>query len=141
MLKNAKVGQKVYAIWGEFCVSAEVTEIIEDTKTHEVIGYRWKGGQHLDFTTCEERDDYFGGTAGSTVENTFLTAAEAVAEFKRRDEEAYNRYCKELNGVGDFIRFALNHCVACGEDTDWEARHAFIKRAEDVFGIQGLGDC
>jgi hypothetical protein len=133
MVNNAKIGQKIYAIWQEWCVSGEVKEIHTDNAGN-VTAYRWHGLYYLD-ADGKETDNRFYGEAGSTVEDTFLTGPEARQAAVKRSDDLYDSYCREIKTVEDLVNFPLHHCLT-GEDAEEEARRAYEKRLKDILNME-----
>lgn len=82
-----------------------------------------------------ENKDIFG-TTDRYAEHLFLTREEGIAAVNAENASRQAAYEAEITDVESLVRFAYTHNVHhCEEYTDWEARAAYKKRAEELLGI------
>lgn len=76
------------------------------------------------------------GTTSRYAEHLFSTREEGIAAMNAENASRQAAYEAEITDVESLVRFAYTHNVhPCEEYTDYEARAAYKKRAEELLGI------
>lgn len=76
------------------------------------------------------------GTIDCYAEHLFSTKEEGIAAMNAENAARQAAYEAEITDVESLVRFAYTHNVRpCEEYTNWEARAAYKKRAEEILGI------
>lgn len=77
------------------------------------------------------------GTHERRLECLFHTHADGMAALCARNDARRRDYEASIETLEDLLQFALDHPVArVEEQTDWEARAAFIARARELLGVE-----
>lgn len=81
-------------------------------------------------------DKEISGTTGRYAECLFSTREDGIAVMNAKNASRQAAYEAEITDVESLVRFAYDHNVhPCEEYTDYEARAAYKKRAEELLGI------
>ena len=76
------------------------------------------------------------GTFDAPLDRLFKTHAAGMAALQASHDARQKKYEDSIQTVQDLLQFALDHPVAKAEEyTNWEARAAFIARAEALLGV------
>lgn len=70
--------------------------------------------------------------------NCYSSKEKCVLAKQKNSEKQIEDYCEGIKTINDLVIFCLNHVVCPAEEyTDWEARKAAIKKAEEL-GVKCL---
>lgn len=90
---------------------------------------------HVERIIKGEEDSYEYGTFRAFGNMIFPSYEQLESTLKQQHEEKVQRYYDSIKTLHDLMKFPLKHCIGCAEEyTDWIAREAYIKRAND-FGL------
>lgn len=128
LAENIKVGDTVYFFdkWSACCVSGLVKEIKENSTFCNCKEYLYRDGTVMDPAY---------GSCYVPFENMFKSPEEAYAAKDKEKNESVDKYCNQIKTERDLVVFALTECLNGEEYTDYSARAAFVKRANELLHV------
>ena len=129
MLKNPNHANETWSV-GEACYYHETwSDAIHEARIKAIE--RVHG-------TATVHDAVNGVDTTQKLENLFKTHSEGMDALVKAHDAQIKEYEDSVTTVQELLQFALDHPIASasGEYTDWEARAAFIARAEALLGVQ-----
>ena len=120
-ISEIKIGQTVWfhESWTNTIEEAVITDIVSC--------------DHIDYVSLKVLKV---GMCNQTLENIYPSKQACEKAVEMKNMEMINSYKKEITDLKALVTFAVTHCIGPSEEyTDYNARKAFIDRAEELIGI------
>lgn len=139
MIKNVNVNDTIYGVeqWTGRVFSGKVTKVYQTKSFNGTM----IDVCDFDYTGYED-DSEFGASGSNTyaLASLFASTQDAHAAIEQEKNEAVRKYKAEITGVNELVKFALNYCIANGNEyTNETARQAYIERAKEL-GFSSITD-
>lgn len=123
-IAEVKVGQTVwfYEGWTNTIEEATITGIVSNSNVEYV-----------------SLDVHNAGMCNRTLDDIYPSKQACEKAVTIKDENTIDSYKREIKDLKSLVTFAVTHCIGPSEEyTDYNARKAFISRAEEILGITGI---
>ena len=128
---NANIGDIVYGIeqWTDRIFKGKVTKVYQTKDFNEQM-INVADFDYIGYAFCDEP---CRGSNTYALAHLYTSADEAYDAVNQERNNAINSYKAEITDITSLVRFALNHCIAEGNEyTNAEARQAYIERAGEL---------
>lgn len=123
-ISEIRVGQTVwfYEGWTNTIEEATITDIVSNS--------------NIEYVSLNVRNV---GMCNRTLEHIYPSEQACKDAVDLENKKTVDSYKGEITNIKTLVAFAITHCVGPAEEyTDYNARNAFISRAEELLGISDI---